>query len=69
MDDFKKAQIKQVGPGGFDCPCCNDKSRTKGKKEKSFNKKARQECKRQGQDEIDSVELVDGHYVDKLEEM
>lgn len=44
-DDFKRAQFKDIGPGGFRCPCCNN---SRGKSHSShvgalniLNKKAR----------------------------
>jgi len=48
-DLFRQEQLKQTGPGGIKCPCCND-SRGKLKnshvgKLKIMNKKARKKLK------------------------
>ena len=24
MDDYKRQQMREIGPGGFNCGCCND---------------------------------------------
>ncbi len=32
MDDFRKATVKMVGPGGRGCPCCYDFHGSEGKK-------------------------------------
>lgn len=44
MDDFKKQQMKHVGPGGLKCPCCND---LHGKNRKRLNRHARARLKQQ----------------------
>jgi len=49
MDAFKHYMFKDIGPGGFKCPCCN---RSRGKTKNShvgkgnrLNKKARRKLK------------------------
>ncbi len=56
MDDFKKMQFKDIGPGGLHCPCCN---RSRGKLKNShvgkfnyLNKKARAKLKKELYKEI-----------------
>jgi hypothetical protein len=40
MDAFKKAQQKDIGPGGINCPCCVQYG-NKRKAKKRLRKKAR----------------------------
>lgn len=58
MDQFKKMQFKDIGPGGIHCPCCN---RSRGKlknshvgKTNKLNKAARARLKQQLQNNIQS---------------
>lgn len=51
MDSYKAKMMKNIGPGGFKCPCCNS-SRGKLKnshvgKDNSLNKLARTMLKRE----------------------
>lgn len=51
MDNYKAKMMKNIGPGGFKCPCCNS-SRGKLKnshvgKDNSLNKLARTRLKRE----------------------
>jgi len=49
MDDFKRKQMTQIGPGGFGCSCCNDfygKNKSSRKRHKRIlNKIARRKLK------------------------
>ena len=65
MDDFKKCQMSQLGPGGFHCHCCND---SRGKTSNNhvgklniLNKKARRKIKQQTQKEIEEYMKEDNN--------
>lgn len=51
MDDFKRKQMENIGPGGFGCPCCNDffgKNKNSRKRNKRLlNKISRRKLKRE----------------------
>lgn len=48
MDDFKKAQFKEIGPGGIKCTCCNAyHSRKDFQGKKSYRRVARRRLSQQ----------------------
>jgi hypothetical protein len=55
MDLFKCEQMKDIGPGGFKCNCCNDSRTTKKGKLKHLNKKARKSLKNKLMKEINKI--------------
>jgi len=59
MDDFKKAGMHLIGPGGTKCPCCNDYF---GKDKYKLNKAARKKLKAKLQKEILTIDALDARY-------
>ena len=55
MDDFKRAIVSSIGPGGLSCPCCSPYRTTKGKK-KGLSRLARSRLKREDRLEVINYE-------------
>jgi len=54
MDQFKKAQLHEIGIGGIHCYCCRNKARKgHGKVDKALAGQARSRIKVQTKKEID----------------
>ena len=64
MDDFKKCMFHDIGPGGFNCPCCNGLTHKQhGKNDRDFHRIARSRMKMNDKDEIKrGVEEYDARY-------
>lgn len=53
MDNFKIKQLKEIGHGGFKCPCCNT---FKGKNKRILNKIVRSNLKLDLKKELYNIE-------------
>jgi len=58
MDNFKKAQLHDLGKGGIKCYCCNDRARRRRTRgvDKALNRAARAKMKSQTIKELKNLE-------------
>lgn len=64
MDDFKKCMFHDIGPGGLNCPCCNQLTHKQhGHKDPDFHRITRSRMKMNDKEEIKSgIEEYDTRY-------